>query len=72
MRGIEIPAFFDFVDGRMKVFCMPLIRRSDVVMQDFRPCLVIINLDKAKVLKISDVFEDDILGEMSVWNIIIL
>lgn len=50
MRGIEIPAFFDFVDGRMKVFCMPLIRRSDVVMQDFRPCLVIINLDKAKVL----------------------
>ena len=51
MRGIEIPAFFDFVDGRMKVFCMPLIRRSDVVMQDFRPCLVIINLDKAKVLK---------------------
>lgn len=50
MQGIEIPAFFDFVDGRMKVFCMPLIRRSDVVMQDFRPCLVIINLDKAKVL----------------------
>lgn len=50
MRGIEIPTFFDFIDGRMKVFCMPLIRRSDVVMQDFRPCLAIINLDKAKVL----------------------
>ena len=50
MRGIEIPTFFDFIDGRTKVFCMPLIRRSDVVMQDFRPCLVIINLDKAKVL----------------------
>ena len=72
MRGIEIPAFFDFVDGRIKVFCMPLIRRSDVVMQDFRPCLVIINLDKAKVLKVSDVFQNDIAGEMSIWNILIL
>ncbi len=56
MRGIEVPAFFDFIDGGMKVFCMSLILGNNVVMLDFCPRPIVINLDEAKVLKISDVF----------------